>query len=104
MLIGFSGAKFAKSFVEREIWDVLLRYLKERSDMGGKQISGKQKTLVTKDELNKALLEARESGEMVARIEVGKWIEANMLTGPYYTVYSGIFPSIIKRLKQGKRL
>jgi len=78
--------------------------LKGRSDMGEKQMDEKQKALVTEDELNKAVKEARESGEMVARIEVGEWIEANMLNGPYYTVYSGIFPSLVRRLKQGKRL
>ncbi len=72
--------------------------------MNREQIDAEQKALVTEDELNKAVLEARESGEMAARIEVGEWIEANMLNGPYYTVYSGIFPSIIKRLKEGKRL
>ena len=72
--------------------------------MGEKQMDEKQKALVTEDELNKAVKEARESGEMVARIEVGEWIEANMLNGPYYTVYSGIFPSLVRRLKQGKRL
>jgi len=72
--------------------------------MSKEQIDAEQKSSVTKDELNKAVLEAQEHGEMMARIEVGEWIEANMLNGPYYTVYSGIFPSIIKRLKQGKRL
>lgn len=72
--------------------------------MKEKQTDAGRKSLVTEDELNKAVLEARESGEMAARIEVGEWIEANMLNGPYYTVYSGIFPSLVKRLKQGKRL
>jgi len=72
--------------------------------MNREQVDVEQKALVTEDELNKAVLEARESGEIAARIEIGEWIEANMLNGPYYTVYSGIFPSIIKRLKQGKSL
>ena len=67
-------------------------------------MDAEHKTLVTDNELNKAVREARQQGEMMARIEVGEWIEANMLNGPYYTVYSGIFPPIIKRLKQGKRL
>ena len=52
----------------------------------------------------KTLGEAREAGKVAARKEVGEWIEANMLKGPYRTVYSDIFPSMIKRLKEGKSL
>lgn len=52
----------------------------------------------------KTLGEARESGKVAARKEVGEWIEANMLKGPYRTVYSDIFPSMIQRLKEGKQL
>jgi hypothetical protein len=72
--------------------------------MNREHMNVEQKTLVTKAELDRAIMEARESGKMAARIEVGEWIEGNMLNGPYYTVYSGIFPPIIKRLKEGKRL
>jgi len=54
----------------------------------------------TKSELEKA----REAGKVAARKEVGEWIEANMLEGPYRTVYSDIFPQMIARLKSGKRL
>ena len=72
--------------------------------MSREQIDAEQGGLAKKGELGKAVLEARQQGEMTARIEVGEWIEANMLGGPYYTVYSNIFPPIIKRLKQGKRL
>ena len=50
------------------------------------------------------LEEAREAGKVAARKEVGEWIEANMGKGPYRTVYSDIFPSIIQRLKEGKQL
>jgi hypothetical protein len=50
------------------------------------------------------LEEAREVGKVVARKELGEWLEANMLKGPYRTVYSDIFPSMIQRLKEGKRL
>ena len=63
-----------------------------------------KKTSMTKSELNKAVKEARESGKVAARKEVGEWIEANMLKGPYRTVYSDIFPPMIQRLKEGKRL
>jgi len=52
----------------------------------------------------KTLGEAREAGKVAARKEVGEWIEANMLHGPYRTVYSDIFPPMIQRLKEGKRL
>ena len=52
----------------------------------------------------KTLGEAREAGKVAARKEVGEWIEANMLKGPYRTVYSDIFPSMIQRLKEGKQL
>jgi hypothetical protein len=52
----------------------------------------------------KALKEAREAGKVEARKELGKWLEANMLEGPYRTVYSDIFPSMIERLKAGKSL
>jgi hypothetical protein len=52
----------------------------------------------------KTLGEAREAGKAAARKEVGEWIEANMLHGPYRTVYSDIFPPMIQRLKEGKRL
>jgi len=55
---------------------------------------------VKKSELEKA----REAGKVVARKEVGEWIEANMLKGPYRTVYSDIFPPMIQRLKEGKKL
>ena len=72
--------------------------------MSTKRTDAEKKALVTQDELDKAVLEARQQGETTARIEVGEWIEANMLGGPYYTVYSNIFPPIIKRLKEGKRL
>ena len=48
--------------------------------------------------------QAREAGKVAARKEVGAWLEANMLKGPYRTVYSDIFPSIIERLKGGKSL
>lgn len=50
------------------------------------------------------LEEAREAGKVAARKEVGEWIEANMLKGPYHTVYSDIFPPMIQRLKEGKKL
>jgi len=50
------------------------------------------------------LEQAREAGKVAARKEVGEWIEANMLKGPYRTVYSDIFPPMIQRLKEGKRL
>jgi len=52
----------------------------------------------------KTLGEAREAGKVAARKEVGEWIEANMLKGPYRTVYSDIFPPMIQRLKEGKSL
>ena len=54
----------------------------------------------TKSELDKA----KEAGKIEARKELGKWLEANMLHGPYRTVYSDIFPSMIERLKKGERL
>lgn len=63
-----------------------------------------KKTSMTKSELDKAIKEARESGKVAARKEVGEWIEANMLHGPYRTVYSDIFPPTIQRLKEGKPL
>ena len=47
---------------------------------------------------------AREAGKAEARKELGKWIEANMLKGPYRTVYSDVLPSMIERLKEGKGL
>jgi hypothetical protein len=53
---------------------------------------------------SKALKEAKEAGKIEARKELGKWLEANMLEGPYRTVYSDIFPSMIARLKAGKSL
>jgi hypothetical protein len=55
---------------------------------------------VKKSELEKA----REAGKVAARKELGEWIEANMLKGPYRTVYSDIFPPMINRLKAGKSL
>ena len=53
-----------------------------------------------KSELDKA----REAGKIEARKELGKWLEYNMKEGPYRTVYSDIFPSMIARLKAGERL
>ena len=53
----------------------------------------------------KSELEAAwEAGKVAARKELGKWIEANMLKGPYRTVYSDVLPSMIERLKEGKSL
>ena len=72
--------------------------------MNGKQIDTKQKTSVTETKSENAIKKARESGAIAARIEVGEWIEANMLNSPYNSVYTSIFLSIIKRLKEGKRL
>jgi hypothetical protein len=63
-----------------------------------------KKTSAAKSGLDKAIKEARESGRKEARIELGKWLEANVLNGPYRTVYSDIFPSMIQRLKEGKSL
>lgn len=54
----------------------------------------------TKSELDKA----REEGKVAARKEIAKWLEDNMLGGPYRTVYSDIFPPMIDRLKKGERL
>ena len=54
----------------------------------------------TKSELDKA----KEAGKIEARKELGKWLEDNMLEGPYRTVYSDVFPSMIERLKKGERL
>jgi hypothetical protein len=67
-------------------------------------MSTEKKTSATKSDLNKAIKEARESGKIAARKEMGEWIEANMLEGPYRTVYSDIFPSMMRRLKEGKSL
>ena len=50
------------------------------------------------------LEEAREAGKIEARKELGKWLEDNMLKGPYRTVFSDIFPSMVERLKAGKSL
>ena len=72
--------------------------------MNREQMNVGKKTLEKKSELDRAIMEARELGEMAARKEVGEWIEANMLHGPYRTVYSDIFPPMIQRLKEGKPL
>lgn len=72
--------------------------------MNREQMNVEKKSLGKKPELDRAIMEARESGKVAARKEVGEWIEANMLKGPYRTVYSDIFPSMIRRLKEGKRL
>ena len=50
------------------------------------------------------LKEAREAGKVEARKELGKWLEDNMLKGPYRTVYSDVLPSMIERLKAGQSL
>ena len=63
-----------------------------------------KKTSTAKSGLDRSIREARESGRKEARIELGKWLEVNMLHGPYRTVYSDIFPSMIQRLKEGKSL
>jgi hypothetical protein len=63
-----------------------------------------KKAPAAKSELSKAIMDAREAGKVAARKELGEWLEANMLEGPYRTVYSDIFPSMIQRLKEGKSL
>jgi hypothetical protein len=77
----------------------LTKIVKERSDT-----TMKKETATSKSEVGGAIKEARESGRREARAELGKWLEANMLNGPYRTVYSDIFPSMIQRLKEGKSL
>ena len=72
--------------------------------MSTKRTDTEKKALVTRDELDKAVLEAREQGKIAARIEVGEWIEANMLGGPKENPYSSFFPVLAERLKEGKRL
>ena len=72
--------------------------------MSRKRTDDEKEALVTKDELDKAAREAREQGEMMARIEMGEWIEANMVGGPKENPYSTFFPQLAKRLKKGKRL
>jgi hypothetical protein len=72
--------------------------------MNKEQMNVEKKTLGEKSELDRAIKEARESGKIAARKEVGEWIEANMLEGPYRTVYADIFPSMMQRLKEGKKL
>jgi len=52
----------------------------------------------------KALKAAKEAGKIEARKELGKWLKNNTLEGPYRTVYSDTFPSMIARLKAGERL
>ncbi len=58
----------------------------------------------TDEELNKAISEAREEGKIAARIEVGEWIDANLVGGDKENPYTTLFPQIAKRLKEGKRL
>jgi len=41
-----------------------------------------KKTSTAKSGLDRSIREARESGRKEARIELGKWLEANMLNGP----------------------
>jgi hypothetical protein len=72
--------------------------------MGTKRIGAEQKASVTQDKLDKAVLEARQQGEMIARIEVGEWIEANLLGGPKENPYSSFFPVMAEHLKQGIKL
>jgi hypothetical protein len=72
--------------------------------MGTKSIDAEQKASVTQDELDKAVLEARQQGVMTARKEVGEWIEANLLGGPKENPYSSFFPVVAEHLKQGKKL
>ncbi|HEY79255.1 MAG TPA: hypothetical protein G4O09_09100 [Dehalococcoidia bacterium] len=67
-------------------------------------MGAERKNLITGDDIGKAIAEARQQGETTARIEVGEWIEANMLGGPKENPYSAFFPALAKRLKQGKRL
>ena len=72
--------------------------------MSTKPTDATKKALVTQDELGKAALEAREQGEIAARIEVGEWIEANLVGGAKENPYTTFFPQLAKRLKEGKRL
>ena len=61
-------------------------------------------SVMTKGQLNKAILEAREKGKVIARKEIGDWIESNMTGGPMDNPYTTFFAVMAKRLKQGKRL
>ncbi|MEJ2738268.1 MAG: hypothetical protein P8105_00240 [Dehalococcoidia bacterium] len=71
--------------------------------MKTKSIEDRQ-NVVTKSQLNKAVLEAREKGKVIARKEIGNWIESNIIDGPKDNPYTTFFAIMAKRLKQGKRL
>ena len=58
----------------------------------------------TDEEIDKAISEAREEGKTTARIEVGEWIEANLVGGARENPYTTFFPQMAKRLKEGRRL
>ena len=72
--------------------------------MSTKSTEATKKASVTQDELNKAVLEAREQGKIAGRIEVGEWIEANLVGGAKENPYTTFFPQLAKHLKEGKRL
>jgi hypothetical protein len=72
--------------------------------MSTKRTDATKKALVTQDELDKAVSEAREQVKIAARLEVGEWIEANLVGGPKENPYTTFFPQLAKRLKEGKRL
>jgi len=59
---------------------------------------------ITVVEGSRAKRNLKTSKEVAARIEIGEWIEANMLNGPKDNTYTALFPYMVKRLKQGKRL
>ena len=63
-----------------------------------------QEARLTGGEMEKAITEARLEGEMTARKEVGEWIESRLLGGPDDNSYSAVFPTMVSRLKQGKKL
>ena len=71
--------------------------------MKTKSIEDRQ-NVVTKSQLNKAVLEAREKGKVIAWKEIGNWIESNIIDGPKDNPYTTFFAVMAKRLKQGKRL
>lgn len=72
--------------------------------MVNENMNVEHKPQITEVKGDRAKKNLKTSMEVAARIEVGEWIEANMLNGPKENTYSALFPYMVRRLKEGKRL
>ena len=68
--------------------------------MVNENMNVEHKPQITEVKGDRAKKNLKTSMEVAARIEVGEWIEANMLNGPKENTYSALFPYMVRRSRR----